>query len=113
MKLIVFQQLHKVKSSQTKYNSPHDHNAWRPNSLAQEQQSHSGFSIMVRHTKFSFVGREFQQALPINFFILFGTCIDQMPHYNSLSFINRAETLAISSFDFKNRYPDLLVYIPV
>ena len=36
-----------------------------------------------------------------------------MPRHNSFSSINQAGFLVVSSFDFKNRYPDLLVYVPV
>ena len=68
---------------------------------------------MVRCTKFSFVGRELRQALHMKFFILFGTYNDQIPRHKSLSFVNWAGFLVASSSDFKNRHPDLLVYVPV
>ena len=85
----------------------------RADSLAQEQRSQKGFSITVRRTKFSLVGREFRQALYMKFLTLFGTYSDQIPHHNSLSSIDRAEISVDSSSDFKNQYPDLLVYVPV
>ena len=68
---------------------------------------------MVWCTKFSFVGRELRQALHMKFFILFGTYNDQIPRHKSLSSVNRAEFSVASSSDLKNRYPDLLVYVPV
>ena len=113
MKLSELRQLHKVKSSQTTSNSPHNHKAWRVDSLAQEHRSHKGFSIMVQRTKFALVRREFRQALHIKFFTLFGTCNDQIPCHNSLSSTNRAAILEVSSSNFKNWYPNLLVYVPV
>ena len=57
---------------------------------------------MVRCTKFSLVGREFQKALQINFFTLFGTYSDQIPCHNSLSSIDWVALLEASSSDFKN-----------
>ena len=68
---------------------------------------------MVQHTKFSFMGREFWQALHMKFFILFGTCNDQIPRHNSLSSINRTDPPVVSSFDFKKGNLDLLVYVSV
>ena len=49
----------------------------------------------------------------MKFFILFGTCNDQIPHHKTLSSINWAGFLVVSSSDFKNWYLDLLVYVPV
>ena len=43
IKLSVFQQLHMFKSSQTASNSPHDHNAWRADSLAHKHRTQRGF----------------------------------------------------------------------
>ena len=68
---------------------------------------------MVRRTKFSFVAKVLRQALHMKFFILFGTCNDQIPHHKTLCSINWAGFFVVSFSDFKNWYLDLLVYVPV
>lgn len=113
MKLVVRQQFHKVRSTHTTSNSLHDHKAWRVDSFTHLQQSQNGSSMTIRHTKFSLVGNKLQQALRIRFFIFFSTCKDQIPHHSSLSCLNYSPSFSSASSDFKNLYPDLLIYDPI
>lgn len=90
----------------------HNHRACRVVFGSSLNRSQNGLSIMVRRTKFTFVGTDSRQAVHSRFLTLFGTCKDQITFPKSLSLSE--EVLEISWFAsfFKKRYLDLHVYSP-
>lgn len=73
---------HKFESNHTPFKIAQDHIAWRGISGPLEHQSQCGLLIIVWRTRFSFVGKEFQQALHIKFQTLLGASRDQIPFHS-------------------------------
>ena len=86
MKLVISLQAYADTSSQTTSNSLHVQSACKVVSGSSLHRSQIGLSMMVWHTRFSFVGKEFWHALHIWFFILFGVYRAQMAFQSAFSY---------------------------
>ena len=70
-----------------------------------KQRSQMGSVIIILHTRFPLVGKEFLQALHIRFFVLLGEFKAQIPFHKSVSWSGGSVWTSGDSSSFKNLYP--------